>query len=323
MILHRAVLFHKLVLGAKEFVPKGEEGLRKVCLDTPYLVVDIVVDGVIRESPLEQVEWKTVPAVVINGFHGGKRVQEYVLAWSQPENHGRSAGSESVQQKAFNRVVVQGTISVWHVEPVVARVESTVEPFVHVHGAMQGVLPGVDVAKGEHNAYQRKAVSVEPPQDCIGDKTGDLLAQRPQLVNFKPGGWNRVERVHGIGKDGLHYVLQENVLQHLVESDLVSGLLFGAGMDPVLFSKLVNVNDVEKGGVGPVCKNRGNHRKNAIGNSRNKLGSLQQHILRRRIRIGKDPREIMWGNEAHGHDVMFAQRSKDGGKRVRTGWASQ
>lgn len=43
------------VLGAKQGVPEGEEGLGKVGLDAPVLVVDVVVGGVVTCDELEGV----------------------------------------------------------------------------------------------------------------------------------------------------------------------------------------------------------------------------------------------------------------------------
>lgn len=50
LILHDAVHAVAHVLGSKEGVPECEEGLCKVCLDAPVLVVDVVVSSVVASN---------------------------------------------------------------------------------------------------------------------------------------------------------------------------------------------------------------------------------------------------------------------------------
>ena len=54
-----------------------------------------------------------------------------------------------IKKEALNRVVVQRTERVRYVQPMVPGVERLVQECVHVHGAMQEILPGVDEETAE------------------------------------------------------------------------------------------------------------------------------------------------------------------------------
>ena len=104
-------------------VPEREEGLRKVRLDAPRLVVDVVVGGVITRYVLHGVPWKRVPAVVVNGLDGREAEEEGALADRHVCKQVSDAGAERVEEKALNGVVVESAVGVGDVEAVVARVE--------------------------------------------------------------------------------------------------------------------------------------------------------------------------------------------------------
>jgi hypothetical protein len=52
----------------KETIPEGEEWLREIRLDSPTLVVDIMVSGIVACEVLQWIPGKCVPAVVVHGF---------------------------------------------------------------------------------------------------------------------------------------------------------------------------------------------------------------------------------------------------------------
>lgn len=54
------------VLGIEKSVPESEEGLSKVGLDAPVLVVNIVIFSVVAGDDLERVPWERVAAVVVD-----------------------------------------------------------------------------------------------------------------------------------------------------------------------------------------------------------------------------------------------------------------
>lgn len=57
-----------LVHGATNAVEVDEEGLREVGLDTPALVVNVVVCGVVRENAVDRVVGECVAAVIHYGL---------------------------------------------------------------------------------------------------------------------------------------------------------------------------------------------------------------------------------------------------------------
>lgn len=65
---------------AKEVVPEGKERLREVVLDTEMLVVNIVINRVIREQPLEWIKPERVSTVIVHSLHSGECVQNHTFS---------------------------------------------------------------------------------------------------------------------------------------------------------------------------------------------------------------------------------------------------
>lgn len=82
--------------------------------------------------------------MVIDGLECGKCEQKSGLT----NRHSRYPLSESrtqqIEKETLNRVVESPAERIRHVQPMVPRVDGLVQKFVHVHGAMREVLPGVD-----------------------------------------------------------------------------------------------------------------------------------------------------------------------------------
>ena len=53
----------------KETVPECEEWLREIRLDSPTLVVDIMVSGIVAGDMLQGVPWQRIATVVVNSFN--------------------------------------------------------------------------------------------------------------------------------------------------------------------------------------------------------------------------------------------------------------
>jgi hypothetical protein len=75
----RVVPVGAIVLGLQERVPEGKEGLGKVGLDAPVLMVNIVVGSIVARDELKRVPGKGVAAVVIYGLDGGKHEEDHAL----------------------------------------------------------------------------------------------------------------------------------------------------------------------------------------------------------------------------------------------------
>lgn len=100
---------------AKVLVPENKERLGEVCFDTPALVMDVVVLGIVRKQALERVEGEFVAAVVIDGLDGRACEKPHGLSDSHASYQIGEPSSESVEQKSFKGVVVQCAVSIGHV----------------------------------------------------------------------------------------------------------------------------------------------------------------------------------------------------------------
>lgn len=95
-----------LVHGTQQRIPKGKERLRKVGLDAPRLVVDVMVCGVIVGDELKRIPWESVATVIINRLDTRERKEQGALANSHACQFEGYAGAEGVEQETLERVVV-------------------------------------------------------------------------------------------------------------------------------------------------------------------------------------------------------------------------
>lgn len=124
-----------------------------------------MVGCVIRSDELQRVPGEGVSAMVINCLDCGKGEEARSLSNRHTREFKANASTKCVEQESFQGVVVQSTVGVWNVESVVSGVESryekcqpglplssrlgavpeneelTVHPSIHMHQAMQKVLP--------------------------------------------------------------------------------------------------------------------------------------------------------------------------------------
>jgi hypothetical protein len=124
LLIGQTIGARALVPCVEETIPEGEEGLGEVGLDAPGLVVDVVVGGVVAGDELERVPGEGVAAVVVDGLDGGEGEEEGALTDVHAGGLEGDGGTEAIEEKALERVVVEGAVCVWDVEAVVAGVES-------------------------------------------------------------------------------------------------------------------------------------------------------------------------------------------------------
>ena len=91
------------------------------CLDAPALMVNVVVAGVVRSEVLKRIPWQRIATMIINRLYGGTRKEPHALTSAQACQLERNACSQCIQEKAFQRMVVQGAKSIRNVEAVVTR----------------------------------------------------------------------------------------------------------------------------------------------------------------------------------------------------------
>ena len=117
---------------------------------------------IVRSNALQRVPRESVAAVVINSLESAAGEENHALTRRQTSGFEGNAGSEGIEEEAFKGVIVESAKSVGNVETVVPGVkgcfkiqscasigeeqngELTVEPSIHMHKAVEKVLPGVD-----------------------------------------------------------------------------------------------------------------------------------------------------------------------------------
>lgn len=112
-----------LPLCVEEAVPEDEERLGEVGLDAPALMVDIVIGSIVGGEMLERIPGEGISAMVINSLDGRTSEKPHGLAVSHTGNQEADTCTRSIQKEALNRVVVEGTESVRHIEAVMTRVK--------------------------------------------------------------------------------------------------------------------------------------------------------------------------------------------------------
>lgn len=109
--------------GAKEAVPEGEERLGEVVLDSPALMVDIVVSGVVPSQLLEGVPRESVAAVVIDRLDSGEGEVQHGLSGAHHSGEIPNPGASSVEEESLDWVIVQSTKRIWYIESMMTRME--------------------------------------------------------------------------------------------------------------------------------------------------------------------------------------------------------
>lgn len=82
--------------------------------------------------------------MVVDGFEGGNCKQKCSLTDRHSCRPLGEDGTARIKKEALDGVVVQSTERVGYVQPVVPGVERLEQKCVHVHAAMEEVLPCVD-----------------------------------------------------------------------------------------------------------------------------------------------------------------------------------
>lgn len=171
--------------------------------------------------------------------------------------------------------------------------ETTVQGFVQVHGSMEPVLPCIDDAEGHAHTKNRPAISVGKPEQRIWNPSrSPVVFEVPNLVKLVACGWRRIYTVNSVSHHQLNDMLNNNIIKHILQRRLIPQLLLLARMYTVLLSKLVHVDDMEKGGVSPVGNDRSKDGKDAIRKTRNKTQFGHHHDRRRQKSIRHSSRNV-------------------------------
>lgn len=96
-------------------IPDGEEGLGEVSLDTPTLVVNIMVGGIVGSEMLQGVPGESIAAVIVHSLNSRTGKKPHGLAVSHSSRQERNTGTGSVEEESLHRMVIQSTERIWDV----------------------------------------------------------------------------------------------------------------------------------------------------------------------------------------------------------------
>lgn len=82
-------------------------------------MMDVMVTSIVRCDMLQGIEREGISAVIIDGFDGGSCEEPHALTRVHTGNLISYTCTKGIEEKSFEWVVVQGAVSVWHVEAVV------------------------------------------------------------------------------------------------------------------------------------------------------------------------------------------------------------
>lgn len=114
-LVGQAVGARPLVPGAEDAVPEGEEGLGEIGLDSPGLVVDVVIGSIVACDELERIPGELVATVVVNSLDGREAEEQGALANVHARKLETDASTKAIEEEALKGVVVEGAIGVRHV----------------------------------------------------------------------------------------------------------------------------------------------------------------------------------------------------------------
>ena len=99
---------------AQNSVPECKEWLTEVGLDSPALVVDIVICGIVACNMLKRIPWQLIATMIVNCLDGGPCEEAHSLTWRHASKLVANAGTYSIKEETLNWVIVQRAVSVRH-----------------------------------------------------------------------------------------------------------------------------------------------------------------------------------------------------------------
>lgn len=110
-------------LRAKKTIPEDEERLGEIGLDTPALVVDVMVSGVVGGEMLQWIPGEGIATVIIDSLDSREGEEPHGLAVSHAGDQESNSSASRIQEESLNRVVVESTEGIWNIETVMTGVE--------------------------------------------------------------------------------------------------------------------------------------------------------------------------------------------------------
>lgn len=125
-------------------------------MEKAYLMMDVVIVCVVEEEGLKGIEREAIAAMVVDSLHGGEHEEHYGLANSHEGDQLCECCTDGVQEKAFERMVVQRAVGVGYIQPMVHRMDMLVQELVDMEEAMEEILPGIN-----HKAGKGKSLEID------------------------------------------------------------------------------------------------------------------------------------------------------------------
>lgn len=106
--------------------------------------MNVMIVCIVPEEELQRVEPEAISAMVVNGLHGPESKQKRRLTDGHARHALREERAHRVHQKSLQWMVVLRTEGVWNVQPVMHRVEVTIQEFARVEEPVKEILPSID-----------------------------------------------------------------------------------------------------------------------------------------------------------------------------------
>lgn len=113
-----------LPLSVKKTIPESEERLREVRLDTPALMVNVVIGRIVVSKVLQRIPGESIAAMIVHSLDSGTCEEPHGLTVRHARYQKPNASTSSIKKEAFHRVIIEGAEGVWDIKPMMARVES-------------------------------------------------------------------------------------------------------------------------------------------------------------------------------------------------------
>lgn len=213
---------------------------------------------VILRDPLERVVGQSEARVVIHSLESAQGKEPDPLPNAHAGDFESQQRTHRVFEETFERVVVERAKSIRDIEPVVARMEGSIQPWTSVHLAMDHVLPGIhercckcvlkewyddpvksfgqqrlccsrETGKLKHVDGLKRMCSLRCVDPGDGEQRRDCASNLPDALN-PPGDilllaaskfvW--LEPCHDPPQNGLHGVLSQDLSHDILYRDTIA-----------------------------------------------------------------------------------------------------
>lgn len=134
-----------------------------------------MISGVVLEEQVEDIARQPKPRVIINSFNHSKAEKYHGCSCSHSRDKKREGSTQSVEQKSLKWVIVKGADCIRNNQPMVLRVDMTIQEFVLMHISVHKVLPCI------HDKHRDDNLQNLHRNRCLGCDAG-CVCLRGQLL---------------------------------------------------------------------------------------------------------------------------------------------